>query len=139
MLTALVFAGSAFGQSNQTQKDVVVNKPVTEKPGEDKVFDIVEEMPSFVGGSSALMAWLAVNVKYPVEAQKNGISGRVIVSFIVERDGSVSHVEVTRAVDPILDKEAVRVVELMPKWNPGKQDGQPVRVKYSVPILFRMS
>ena len=139
MLTALVFAGSAFGQSNQTQKDVVVNKPVTEKPGEDKVFDIVEEMPSFVGGSSALMAWLAVNAKYPVEAQKNGISGRVIVSFIIERDGSVSHVEVTRAVDPILDKEAVRVVELMPKWNPGKQDGQPVRVKYSVPILFRMS
>lgn len=139
MLTALVFAGSAFGQSNQTEKDVVVNKPVTEKPGEDKVFDIVEEMPSFVGGNGALMAWLAVNAKYPVEAQKNGISGRVIVSFIVERDGSVSHVEATRAVDPILDKEAVRVVELMPKWNPGKQDGQPVRVKYSVPILFRMS
>lgn len=111
-----------------------------EPPKEDvqKVFDVVEEMPSFPGGNGALMQWLNENVKYPVVAQENGVSGRVIVSFVVERDGSITDVQVVRSVDPALDKEAARAVKSMPKWIPGKQNGQAVRVKYNVPVLFRL-
>ena len=103
-----------------------------------KVFDVVEEMPSFPGGQSALMQYLASNIKYPVVAQENGVQGRVIVSFVVERDGSISDVKVARSVDPSLDREAQRVVKSMPKWKPGKQNGSAVRVKYTVPVVFRL-
>ena len=103
-----------------------------------KVFDVVEEMPSFPGGQGALMSYLASNIKYPVVAQENGVQGRVIVSFVVERDGSISDVRVARSVDPSLDREAQRVVKSMPKWKPGKQNGSAVRVKYTVPVVFRL-
>ncbi len=103
-----------------------------------KVFDVVEEMPHFPGGQGALMSYLASNIKYPVVAQENGVQGRVIVSFVVERDGSISDVKVARSVDPSLDREAQRVVKSMPKWSPGKQNGQTVRVKYTVPVVFRL-
>ena len=103
-----------------------------------KVFDVVEEMPSFPGGQGALMSYLASNIKYPVVAQENGVQGRVIVSFVVERDGSISDVKVARSVDPSLDREAQRVVKSMPKWKPGKQNGSAVRVKYTVPVVFRL-
>ncbi len=103
-----------------------------------KVFDVVEEMPSFPGGQGALMSYLASNIKYPVVAQENGVQGRVIVSFVVERDGSISDVKVARSVDPSLDREAQRVVKGMPKWKPGKQNGSAVRVKYTVPVVFRL-
>ena len=103
-----------------------------------KVFDVVEEMPSFPGGSAALMSYLSSNTKYPVVAQENGVQGRVIVSFVVERDGSISDVKVARSVDPSLDREAQRVVKSMPKWKPGKQNGSAVRVKYTVPVVFRL-
>ena len=103
-----------------------------------KVFDVVEEMPSFPGGQGALMQYLASNIKYPVVAQENGVQGRVIVSFVVERDGSISDVKVARSVDPSLDREAQRVVKSMPKWKPGKQNGSAVRVKYTVPVVFRL-
>ena len=103
-----------------------------------KVFDVVEEMPSFPGGSAALMAYLSSNTKYPVVAQENGVQGRVIVSFVVERDGSISDVKVARSVDPSLDREAQRVVKSMPRWSPGKQNGSTVRVKYTVPVVFRL-
>ena len=103
-----------------------------------KVFDVVEEMPSFPGGHGALMQYLASNIKYPVVAQENGVQGRVIVSFVVERDGSISDVKVARSVDPSLDREAQRVVKSMPKWKPGKQNGSAVRVKYTVPVVFRL-
>ena len=103
-----------------------------------KVFDVVEEMPSFPGGSAALMSYLSSNTKYPVVAQENGVQGRVIVSFVVERDGSSSDVKVARSVDPSLDREAQRVVKSMPKWKPGKQNGSAVRVKYTVPVVFRL-
>ena len=103
-----------------------------------KVFDVVEEMPSFPGGNGALMSYLSSNVKYPVVAQENGVQGRVIVSFVVERDGSISDVKVARSVDPSLDREAQRVVKSMPRWTPGKQNGQTVRVKYTVPVVFRL-
>lgn len=103
-----------------------------------KVFDVVEEMPSFPGGQGALMSYLASSIKYPVVAQENGVQGRVIVSFVVERDGSISDVRVARSVDPSLDREAQRVVKSMPRWKPGKQNGSAVRVKYTVPVVFRL-
>lgn len=103
-----------------------------------KIFDVVEEMPSFPGGNGALMSYLASNIKYPVVAQENDVQGRVIVSFVVERDGSISDVRVARSVDPSLDREAQRVVKSMPRWKPGKQNGSAVRVKYTVPVVFRL-
>jgi len=109
---------------------------VTQKSA--KVYDVVEEPPSFPGGAGAMLSWLQNNVKYPTEAVKNKIQGRVVVQFIVEKDGSVSGVTVVRSVDPLLDREAARVVGSMPKWTPGKQKGQPVRVKYTVPVVFKM-
>ena len=104
----------------------------------DKVYDVVEQMPSFPGGPSALMEYLHDHVKYPVVAQENGVQGRVVVSFIVERDGSITDVRVVRSVDPSLDREAQRVVSSMPRWTPGKQNGSAVRVKYNVPVSFRL-
>ena len=108
------------------------------KPEVEKVFDVVEQMPSFPGGPSALMEWLSNNVKYPVVAQENGVQGRVVVSFVVERDGSITDVKVVRGVDPSLDREASRVVRAMPRWIPGKQNGSAVRVKYNVPVAFTL-
>ena len=104
----------------------------------NKVFDVVEEMPHFPGGPAALQAFLSSNTKYPVVAQENGVQGRVIVSFVVERDGSITDVKVVRSVDPSLDREATRVVKSMPRWSPGKQNGSAVRVKYTVPVVFRL-
>ena len=113
--------------------------PPAPKPAvANKVFDVAEEMPSFPGGQGALMAFLSSNIKYPVVAQENGVQGRVIVGFVVEKDGSISDVKVMRSVDPSLDREAQRVVKAMPKWKPGKQNGSAVRVKYTVPVVFRL-
>ena len=105
---------------------------------EEKVYDVVEEMPQFPGGPSALFEYLSNNLQYPVVAEENGVQGRVIVTFIVEKDGSISNAKVVKAVDPALDKEAIRLVESMPNWIPGKQNGEPVRVKYTVPVTFRL-
>ncbi|MBQ9094360.1 MAG: energy transducer TonB [Prevotella sp.] len=105
---------------------------------ENKVFDVVEQMPAFPGGPAALMQYLSSHVKYPAVAEENGISGRVTVQFVVERDGSVTDVRTMKSVDPSLDREAERVVKSMPKWIPGKQNGSPVRVKYFVPVVFRL-
>ena len=102
------------------------------------VYNVVEEMPSFPGGQAALMSYLENHIEYPVVAQENGVQGRVIVEFVVERDGSISDVRVVRSVDPSLDREAQRVVNSMPKWKPGKQNGECVRVRYTVPIVFRV-
>ena len=116
-------------------------KHVEEKiaePEETKVFDVVEQMPSFPGGQSALLQYLSSNIKYPVVAEENGVQGRVIVTFVVEKDGSITDVRVVKSVDPSLDKEAQRVVKSMPKWIPGKQNGSAVRVKYTVPVTFRL-
>lgn len=105
---------------------------------ENKVFDVVEQMPSFPGGQGALMQYLSSHVKYPAVAEENGIQGRVTVQFVVEKDGSVTDVKTMKSVDPSLDKEAERVVKSMPKWIPGKQNGSAVRVKYFVPVVFRL-
>ncbi len=119
-------------------KEALVTEPVKPKEEENKVFDVVEQMPSFPGGMAALMAYLQKSIKYPPVAEENGIQGRVVCTFVVERDGSVTDVRVARSVDPSLDKEAVRVVSAMPKWIPGKQNGQSVRVKYTLPVSFRL-
>ncbi len=104
----------------------------------EAVYDVVEEMPSFPGGASGLMAYLSQNIKYPVVAEENGIQGRVVLTFVVERDGSITDVRVVRSVDPSLDAEAKRVIRSMPKWKPGKQNGSAVRVKYTTPVTFRL-
>ena len=104
---------------------------------EDKVFDVVEQQPSFPGGQVALNSYIGNNLQYPEKARENDIQGTVFVRFIVEKDGSISNAEVKRSVDPDLDNEAIRVIKSMPKWNPGKQNGAVVRVKYQVPLTFR--
>lgn len=103
------------------------------------VFTVVEEMPKFPGGDAALLEFIAKNVKYPVDAQQKGVQGRVIATFVVEKDGTVSEPIVVRGVDPSLDAEALRVISLFPQWMPGTQKGVPVRVKYTVPIIFRLT
>ncbi|MBR4389382.1 MAG: energy transducer TonB [Prevotella sp.] len=113
-------------------------KPEPKKEEDNKVFDVVEQQPAFPGGQGALLSWLSSNIHYPAVAEENGIQGRVVVSFVVEKDGSISNVQVVRGVDPSLDKEAARVVKSMPKWTPGKQNGQAVRVKYNVPVTFKL-
>ncbi len=123
----------------QTQTFVA---PVVEEEEEEaaqQIFTVVEEMPDFPdGGLQGLLKFLAKNIKYPVIAQENGIQGRVVCAFVVNKDGSIVDIEVLRGVDPSLDKEAVRVLSTMPKWKPGKQRGKPVRVKYTVPVMFRL-
>ncbi len=115
-----------------------VAQPEPKPEVENKVFDVVEQMPSFPGGPSALMKYLSENTRYPVVAQENGVQGRVVVSFVVEKDGHITDVKVVRSVDPSLDKEAARVVKSMPSWIPGKQNGSAVRVKYNVPVSFKL-
>ena len=105
---------------------------------ETKVYDVVEQMPSFKGGESALMNYLKNAIHYPAIAEENGIQGRVVCTFVVERDGSITDVKVARSVDPSLDKEATRVIKSMPKWIPGKQNGSAVRVKFTLPVTFKL-
>ena len=109
-----------------------------EEESSQQIFTVVETMPEFPGGQGALLQYLAKSIKYPVIAQENGIQGRVSCSFVVNKDGSIVDAEVIRGVDPSLDKEALRVIGTMPKWTPGKQRGKPVRVKYTVPVTFRL-
>lgn len=119
-------------------EEIATPEPPKQEAEQNKVFDVVEQQPQFPGGMGALNQWLGSNIKYPAMAAENGIEGRVIVQFVVERDGSVSGVHVVRGVDSSLDKEATRVVAQMPKWIPGKQNGSAVRVKYTVPVTFRL-
>lgn len=103
-----------------------------------KVYEAPEVMPEYPGGLEKLMEFLRISVKYPVEAQKSKIEGRSVVGFIVEKDGSISNVNITRSSHPLLDQEAIRVVNEMPTWKPGMQKGKPVRVKFNLPIYFRL-
>lgn len=114
----------------------VISTKVEEEEEEQQVFFIVEDMPEFPGGEMALRTYIANAIKYPVIAQENGIQGKVYVTFVVGKDGSVSNASIARGVDPSLDKEALRVVNTLPKWKPGKQRGKPVNVSYTVPINF---
>ena len=110
----------------------------TQAQKKTKVYDIVEVMPQYPGGMQELMQYLAKNIKYPLKAEKKGIEGKVMINFIVEKDGSISNVKVVRNIHPLLDKEAERVIKAMPKWSPGKQEGKPVRVKFNIPVAFRL-
>lgn len=113
------------------QKTVVSQK-------NDKVFDVVEQMPEYPGGMQALFEFLKQNIKYPEDAQKQKVEGRVLAKFVVETDGSISNIEVVKHAFPSLDAEAERVIQSMPKWMPGKQKGQPVRVKFVLPVSFNL-
>ena len=106
---------------------------------ENKIYDVVEQMPQYPGGKDKLMQYLAMSIRYPKEAEMAGIQGRVISSFIVEKDGSLTGARIEKSVDKSLDAEALRIINEMPKWTPGMQNGEPVRVKYLVPITFRIS
>lgn len=119
---------------------VMAGPPVAtqEEGDEGEVFEIVEQNPSFPGGNEALMKWLSKNLKYPASAQENNIQGRVMVQFVVNKDGSIVDPKVIKSVDPALDKEALRVVSAMPKWQPGKQRGKTVRVRFTLPVTFRL-
>ena len=119
-------------------KPVEMPNAMKVEKAEKEAFDVVEQMPQFPGGPAALMQFLSTNVKYPKEAFEQGIQGRVIANFVVEKDGSITEARVVKSVDPALDAEALRVVGTMPKWAPGTQNGEPVRVKYTVPITFRL-
>ncbi len=128
-------------EDTEADDNTIVVAPVVvakqeEEEDEAEVFFIVEDMPEFPGGEAALRTWLGKNVNYPTIAQENGIQGKVYVSFVVGKDGSVSNAAVARGVDPSLDKEALRVVNSMPKWKAGMQRGKPVNVSYTVPINF---
>ena len=109
-----------------------------EEPEEQQIFQVVEEMPEFPGGMGECLKFLGKNIKYPTISQENGVQGRVIIQFVVNKDGSIVDPVVVRGVDPYLDKEALRVVKTMPKWKPGKQRGKAVRVKYTVPVTFKL-
>lgn len=128
--------------SDEAEHVLKVNEKVVDEvpPAveETKVFDVVEQMPQFKGGDQALMEYLNKNLRYPPIAEENGIKGRVVCQFVVERDGSITDVKVVRSVDPSLDKEAVRVIKAMPKWTPGKQNGSAVRVKFTLPVTFTL-
>ena len=125
------------GQPAKSVKKEKANNPDM-TPDKNGVYQIVEEMPKFPGGEDALMDYVSKNVVYPKEAQEKGISGRVFVGFIVEKDGSVSDVKVLRGIGGGCDEEAVRVISGLPKWKPGKQEGKPVRVSYQMPINFKL-
>jgi protein TonB len=128
------------GNDEVNGKDIAdLKQIVTQAAPEDHVFDVVEVMPTFPGGMDALVEYLRKHIRYPASAEENGIQGRVTVVFVVEKDGSVTDVKVARGVDPSLDREAVRVVSSMPHWLPGKQNGSAVRVKFSVPVTFRLA
>ena len=122
----------------KAKEDIAAPEPPKHVVEETKIFTVVEQMPMFPGGDPALMRYLSTNIHYPTVAAENGVQGRVVVGFVVERDGSITDVNVLRSVDPSLDREAMRVVKSMPRWQPGKQNGSAVRVKYQVPVSFRL-
>lgn len=135
---ALLAMNNTTIRANVQKKVVKTTKTTKEADASNKVYEVVEQMPSFPGGDAAMMKYLAENIKYPVSAQKAKEQGRVVVQFIVEKDGAETGVKTVRSVTPVLDAEAVRVIKAMPKWTPGRQGGQPVRVKYNVPVSFRL-
>lgn len=122
-----------FGNVDEINPDTWIVDPES-----TEVFDVVQQMPSFPGGDRKLMEYLAENTRYPKECEESCIHGRVIVTLVIEKDGSITNVKVVRSLDPRLDEEAVRIVSSMPKWYPGKQNGVTVRVRYIIPVTFRV-
>lgn len=120
------------------QEQVVVKEPEPVKPKEEEIFVAVEQQAEFPGGTAAMMKWLSNNIRYPETAQANDVQGRVIVKFVVEKDGSIGKATILKGVDKDLDKEALRVVQKMPKWQPGKNNGVAVRSYFNLPVTFRL-
>ncbi|MDE5881764.1 MAG: energy transducer TonB, partial [Muribaculaceae bacterium] len=121
------------------QEQVIVKEPEPEvKPKEEEIFQAVEQQAEFPGGTAALMKWLNQNIRYPEQAAANDIQGRVIVKFVVEKDGSIGAAEILKGVDKDLDREALRVVKKMPKWQPGKNNGVAVRSYFNLPVSFKL-
>lgn len=126
------------GNDDINGKDIADIKENVTQVEEEKVWEVIEQMPQFPGGESELLSFIAKSIRYPVIAQENGIQGRVIIRFVVSKTGVVSNVEVLRSLDSACDKEAMRVVKTLPKWIPGKQNGVNVPVYYTLPITFRL-
>jgi protein TonB len=135
-ITEVILSTIKDGDVNDTLVNVEI--PIDIVPAEPEPFVAVEEMPVFPGGDAALLEFIGRNTVYPDEAIKNNIEGRVILKFVVESDGSVGRIQVLRSIDPLLDKEAKRVVGMLPRFKPGRQNGVPVPVLHSVPVLFRI-
>ena len=135
VLLVIVFAPARANAQDKKEKTTQTHKDTTT---DDKVYEVCEQMPTYEGGDAALLKYLGENLKLPEEDQERGMQGRMVVGFIVEKDGSLTNVKVLRAVDIALDAEALRVVKGMPKWIPGCQDEQLVRVRYNVPVSFRL-
>lgn len=133
VLLVVVFAPVGANAQNKKVKKAQTHKDTT---ADDKVYKVCEQMPTYEGGDAALMKYIGENLKYPEEAKERGLQGRVVVGFIIEKDGSLTDVKVLRSVDRALDAEALRVVKGMPKWIPGRQNGQCVRVRYLLPIYI---
>lgn len=131
-------AGNETSQSPDNHSSVFDVLSKSHSDSNSKVYDAVDEMPQFPGGPSAFFDYLSKAIRYPAAAEENGIQGRVMCSFVVEQDGSISNVKVIKSIDPSLDKEAKRVISSMPKWIPGKMNGTPVRVNYSAPVTFKL-
>lgn len=132
---------SSEDDASAAQQETFVAPVVEEEEEEEsaqQIFTVVEKQPEFPGGTAELFKYLSKAIKYPVIAQENGIQGRVVCSFVVNRDGSIVDIQVMRGVDPSLDKEAIRVISEMPKWKPGEQRGKPVRVRFILPVQFRL-
>ncbi len=129
---------SVVGTGAATAVVAAVPGPPVEVVDDEKVFEIVEDNPEFPGGMEACLKWLAEKIKYPSICQEQGIQGRVMVQFVVNKDGSIVDVKTVRSPDPNLTAEAERVVKLMPRWKPGRQGGKPVRVKFVLPVMFRL-
>ena len=127
-----------FSESSKSNEYILGLYKEKEEDNAEKVYDVVEEMPEFPGGPAVLYETLVKSIQYPEEARIKGAQGRAIVTFVVEKDGSISNARVVKSVDPSLDAEALRVINSMPKWNPGKQNGEPVRVKYTAPVRFSL-
>jgi TonB family protein len=135
-----IVVNKAFSEAGNKYPMPLRKESVTESDDSNpnKVYDVVDEMPKFPGGTGALFEYLARNVRYPAEAEKAGIQGRVIVSFVVEKDGRVSNAKTIKAIHPALDAEALRLINGMPKWTPGKKNGEAARVQYVTPVTFRL-
>lgn len=145
--TAFAVAGAYASTPNEPEEEVsvvqcatidIVDAPASQQSEAEPIFTTVEQAACFPGGQGALMQWIGANLRYPEDAHENDIQGRVIVQFVIEKDGTISSPAIVRGVDKSLDKEAIRLIKKMPKWTPGRNNGQPVRSKFNLPITFRL-
>lgn len=136
--TYYVYNNEASSRRLYKETRISVEKYNRNEELNNEEYDVVEQMPSFPNGMGGLMKWIKDNMKYPVIAVENGIQGRVIVQLVIEKDGTVTDVHIAKSVDPSLDKEAIRLAKMMPKWIPGKSNGSNVRCKYTIPITFKL-